>query len=97
MQHEAIIKSLIKDDLKKTKLIHSLEIIGFVNDDFDLFLFEAIIELVGIKIEFPDDEVCNKYNILLEKVYSIETRVDNKKLTELVNDVFDFLVRHKNK
>ena len=94
---EAIIKSLIKDDLRKTKLVHALETVGFVNDDFDLYLFDSIIKLIGIEINFPNDEIAMKYNILLERVHSIETRFNNDALDDLVNVIFDFLILHKTK
>lgn len=96
MKHEVIVKSLIKDDLKKTKLIYVLETIGFVCDDFDLMIFDSIIKLVGIKINFPEDEVSLKYCRLLGKVCSVEIRFDNKELTDLVMEIYNFLLQHRN-
>lgn len=89
---ESIIKSLIKDDLRKWKLIYSLQSVGFLNHDFDQHIFETVLDLLGIERSDENlDEIIPRYMNLTEKMRSIDIRFGEPKMDELAEEIYGFL------
>lgn len=63
MKH--IVLSLIRDDIRHTYLIDSLNNLGFSADHYSLHLSTAIFELIGIRKENVTDELYNGYYRLI--------------------------------
>ncbi len=87
-----IVLSLIKDDLKKWKLIYALQSVGFINHDFDLHIFESILDIMGIeRSDTVLDELTPRYLNLVGKVREIDIRFGTNEMEELAEEIYGVL------
>lgn len=73
MKH--IVLSLIRDDIRHTHLIDSLNNLGFSADHYSLHLSTAIFELIGIRKENVTDELYNSYYRLIRTTGNEQTEM----------------------
>jgi len=84
-----LIVRLIKDDLKKWKLIYALQSGGFLHHDFDQHIFESVMDIMGIERNDENlDELVPRYMNLAAKVREIDIRFGTKEMDELAEEIY---------
>jgi len=88
---EQVIKALIKDEVKSTKLVIGLNNMGVEASNFHLNLSNTILTIVGVKL---NDEDFDRYDKMYEEVLNIDIE-DNKSLNQLTNKIYRYLMKIK--
>jgi hypothetical protein len=88
---EQVIKALIKDEVKSTKLVIGLNNMGVEASNFHLNLSNTILTIVGVKL---NDEEFDRYDKMYEEVLNIDIE-DNKSLNQLTNKIYRYLMKIK--
>ncbi|MBI2271096.1 MAG: hypothetical protein HYU69_12190 [Bacteroidetes bacterium] len=93
LNEKKIILSLIKDDLTNTKLVSGLNALGLNADDYNLYLGEKILSMMGFEESEQSEMVYEKiYLAMGEKVKEIDITESKEKLNELAEEIYDELL-----
>lgn len=79
LAHENLIINLIKDNLRNTRLVHGLDLLGLNTENYHLHLSLTIFNLIGIIDN--RDELFEEYRELCELI----TQMDISKYPELLD------------
>lgn len=89
---QALILSLIKDDLINCKLVHALKDIGLNADDYLLNLSSNIFNLMGFE-DTPQNEANYKYYLdLSQRVKYIDISKARERFDELALEIYTELI-----
>lgn len=92
---QALIISLIKDDLINCKLVHALNAIGLNADDYLLNLSSNIFKLMGFE-DTPRNEATYKYYLdLSQRVKYIDISKTRERFDELALEIYTELLLRK--
>jgi hypothetical protein len=89
-KNKKLILSLIRDNLKNTRLVLGLNELGFSAGDYLLHLSETVIDLMDIK-NLTEDEF-ESYQDLYEQVIEIDVTEDSKPLNRLSESIYQHLI-----
>jgi len=92
---EALILSLIKDDLINSKLVHGLIDVGLNAENYFLCLSETIFNLMGFEDNEAREIVFERYIELSKKAAFIDITISHKPLEGLVNEIYEELCKQK--
>lgn len=93
MVNKELIISLIKDDLRNTKLVNGLNKIGLKADDYYLNLSDTIFQLMGFEDNSQTDALIEFYYEYSNKVEECDFSLNSTLLDEMAEEVFERLKR----
>jgi hypothetical protein len=96
MTEKELIISLIKDDLKHTKLISGMEELGLNCDQYYLQLNEIFFSLIGFKSKEWEERAYEEYLEYSKKVLRIDVLKHPEKVIAMANTIYDKLMEEKN-
>lgn len=91
MENRELIISLIKDDLRNTKLVNGLNRIGLKAEDYYLHLSDTIFNLMGFKDNPQTDALIEFYYEYSNKVEECDFSLNSTQLDEMAEEVFERL------
>lgn len=91
MVNKELIISLIKDDLRNTKLVNGLNKIGLKADDYYLHLSDTIFNLMGFEDNSQTEALIEFYYEYSNKVEECDLTFDSTQLDEMAMEVFERL------
>jgi hypothetical protein len=91
-----LLLSLLKAELKNTKLVRGLESIGMNPDDFYLGISSEILKLAGFQKEEIDEELYDFYFEELDHHCQLEYMEFRQKLDSLAEELLKELEKRKN-
>lgn len=91
MERKEKIKKLIAPEIINTKLIFSLDSIGIDANHYLTDISDVIFDIAKINKKNQTEEFFDNYFNLIKKGISIDIRIGDNKLEELVDEVILFL------
>ena len=91
MERKEKIKKLIASEIINTKLIFSLDSIGIDANHYLTDISDVIFDIAKINKKNQTEEFFDNYFNLIKKGISIDIRIGDNKLEELVDEVILFL------
>lgn len=91
MANNELIISLIKDDLRNTKLVNGLNKIGLKAEDYHLNLSDTIFHLMGFEDNSQTDALIEFYYEYSNKVEECDLTLNSNQLDELAEEIFERL------
>ena len=91
MVNKELIISLIKDDLRNTKLVNGLNKIGLKADDYYLHLSDTIFELMGFEDTPQTETLIEFYYEYSRKIEEINIIECSTQIDDLAVDIFEKL------
>lgn len=86
---------LIKDNLKSTCFILGLQKLGVLADPYHLNLEDSIFKLIGFESDDFEEDVFEKYSILIEEIASLELLEDPERLKAVCNNIYESLIKDR--
>lgn len=90
-----LIISLIKDNLKNTRLVIGLDKLGLDSCKYHLQLSDTVFKLIGFKSDEHEEKVFEEYVKASAKVSSIDIFTNPEKLESLANKIYENLIREQ--
>ena len=87
--------SLIKDNLKNTCLLLGLEKLGIHAEPYHLNLIDSIFQLIGFEKDDFEEEIFERYSILIDEIVSFELLEDSERLKKVCNDIYENLINER--
>lgn len=94
-KEQALILSLIKDDLVNQKLLLGLDALGLQPADYYLQLSDTIFSLMGFPESNHSDRVFELYLDLTKKVRFVDISQSQNQLDELAREIYAELAVHR--
>lgn len=94
-KEQALILSLIKDDLVNQKLLLGLDALGLRAADYYLQLSDTIFSLMDFPESSHSDRVFELYLDLTKKVRFVDISQSQKQLDELAREIYAELAVHR--
>lgn len=96
MEHsKELILSLLRADLKNSKLLYGLEKVGFTADDFYTDLDRQVLELMGFGREQRSDELYQHYHQTIERLVEVPLPVFFENLKTMTLELYNELLQYK--
>ena len=91
MKRKEKLKKLIGSEIVNTKFIFSLDSIGIDANHFSIDISDVIFDIAKINKKKRNEKFYEDYFNLIKKGISIDLRIEENKLAELINEVIVFL------
>ncbi len=88
-----LIISLIKDNLKNTRLVIGLDKLGLDSGKYHLQLSDTIFKLIGFKSDEHEEKVFEEYIKASMKVASIDIFMHPEKLDAIATKIYENLIQ----
>jgi hypothetical protein len=87
-----LIVSLITDNLRNTLLVEGLNKLGLEAGAYRLNLTASIFQLIGFEEDDFEEEVFERYSILIERIVSDEVFEDSERLRAISINIYESLI-----
>ncbi len=91
MKRKKKLKKLIASEIINAKLIFSLDKIGIDANHYLTDITDVIFDIAKISKKNQTEELLDNYFYLIKKGITIDLRIEDNKLEELINEVVIFL------